>query len=167
MPCPRRAWRASAFPAHRKCQAWYFTFQICNFTFEIAARCAVRRRTARCALAIQFDFHTRYFPVAYPQIKSVRPIGPRTVPPPAMHTLMNTSGIAIALASLVQLILFLRWLYRRIRNDELTRAFVEDMATHHLPHIYALLELLCEQQGIDRTPLPPIRWVDLNGRRPH
>ncbi|MGH9724531.1 MAG: hypothetical protein ACRD41_05645 [Candidatus Acidiferrales bacterium] len=84
-----------------------------------------------------------------------------------MHTLMNTSGIAIALASLVQLILFLRWLYRRIRNDELTRAFVEDMATHHLPHIYSLLELLCEQQGIDRAPLPPIRWVDLNGRRPH
>jgi hypothetical protein len=34
-----------------------------------------------------------------------------------------------------ELVLFLRWLYRRIRNDEMTRVFVEDMATHHLPHI--------------------------------
>ena len=45
-----------------------------------------------------------------------------------------------ALTSLVQFFLFLRWLYRRIRNDEITRTFVEDMATNHLPHIYALLK---------------------------
>ncbi len=31
------------------------------------------------------------------------------------------------------------------------RAFVKDMATNHLPHIYNLLEKICEQQGI-RTP---------------
>ena len=41
----------------------------------------------------------------------------------------------------VQFILFLRWLHRRMRNDEITRAFVRDIATNHLPHIYnALLE---------------------------
>jgi len=66
-----------------------------------------------------------------------------------------------AFAALVQFILFLRWLYRRIRNDELTRAFVEDMAVNHLPHIYELLLKLCEQQGIERAPPPPIRWIDL------
>jgi hypothetical protein len=69
----------------------------------------------------------------------------------------------LALTSAVQLALFVRWLYRRVRNDELTRAFVHDMATNHLPHIYERLEKLCEQQGIESAPLPPIRWVDLNG----
>jgi len=45
----------------------------------------------------------------------------------------------VALASLVQLVFFLRWVYRRIRNEEIMRVFVQDMATHHLPHIYYLL----------------------------
>jgi len=72
-----------------------------------------------------------------------------------------TAGIA----SVVQFALFLRWLYRHFRNEEITRAFVEDMATNHLPHIYELLEKICEQQGIDRRkPTPPIRWIELNRR---
>lgn len=68
----------------------------------------------------------------------------------------------VGLASLVQFVLFLRWLYRRIRNDELTRIFVQDMATNHLPHIYFLLEKLCDQQGIARIQIPPLRWIDVN-----
>jgi hypothetical protein len=70
-----------------------------------------------------------------------------------------------ALTSLVQFFLFLRWLYRRIRNDEMTRVFVEDMATNHLPHVYALLEKLCDEKGIATAPSPPIHWIDLNGPR--
>jgi len=81
-----------------------------------------------------------------------------------MHTLLDPYWPAIALAGLVQFVVFLRWLYRRIRNDEITRAFVEDMATNHLPHIYERLEKLCDEQGIERTALPPIRWIDLNDR---
>lgn len=73
--------------------------------------------------------------------------------------------VTILFASLVQLALFLRWLYRRIRNEELTSTFVHDMATNHLPHIYDLLEKLCDQQGIRRAPRPPICWVNLNNRR--
>lgn len=69
----------------------------------------------------------------------------------------------VGVSSLVQLILFVRWFYRRVRNEELLRKFVEDIATNHLPHIYQLLETMCEKQGIDRNPLPPIRWIDLNG----
>lgn len=69
------------------------------------------------------------------------------------------------MTSLVQFFLFLRWLYRRIRNDEITRAFVEDMATNHLPHIYPFLEKLCDEKGIETAPSPPIRWIDLNGPR--
>jgi hypothetical protein len=79
-----------------------------------------------------------------------------------MHTIFDFHWLAIAFSSFVQLLLFLRWLHRRIRSDEITRAFVEDIATNHLPHIYTLLERICEQQGIDRSPIPSIRWVDLN-----
>ncbi len=81
-----------------------------------------------------------------------------------MHTLLNAPLWTFVFTSIVQIVLFLRWLYRHIRNEELTRAFVHDMATNHLPHIYELLEMLCDEQGIKRNPLPPIRWIDLNGR---
>jgi hypothetical protein len=70
-----------------------------------------------------------------------------------------------ALASLVQLVFFMRWVYRRIRNEEIMRVFVQDMATNHLPHIYHLLEKICDQQGIKRSQAPHIRWIDLNGRQ--
>jgi hypothetical protein len=77
-----------------------------------------------------------------------------------MRALIDPYWLTVGSASLVQFILFLRWLYRRIRNDEMTRAFVEDMATNHLPHIYGVLERISEQKGIEHAPLPPIRWVD-------
>jgi hypothetical protein len=69
------------------------------------------------------------------------------------------------LTSLVQFALFLRWLYRRIRNEEMTRAFVEDMATNHLPQVYRLLEQLCEERKLGPHRVPRIRWIDLNGLR--
>ena len=71
-------------------------------------------------------------------------------------------GLAIVVVIAVYL---LRWLYRRIRNDELTREFVEDMATNHLPHIYDLLLKLCARQGIENEAPPPIRWIDLDRNR--
>jgi hypothetical protein len=82
-----------------------------------------------------------------------------------MRELIDPYWFTVALTSLVQFVLFLRWLYRRIRNDEMTRTFVEDMATSHLPHIYRLLEKRCDEKGIETPPEPPIRWVNLNG--PH
>jgi hypothetical protein len=78
--------------------------------------------------------------------------------------MLNSYWLGIAASLAVQLVLFLRWLYRRIRNDELLRIFVEDVATNHLPHIYERLEKLCEKQGIERSTLPSIRWVNLNSR---
>jgi hypothetical protein len=83
---------------------------------------------------------------------------------PVMRTLLDPYWLTLAVTSAVQLVFFLRWLYRRVRNDEIMRAFVHDMATNHLPHIYERLDKLCEQQGIERSQLPPIRWVDLNDR---
>jgi hypothetical protein len=67
----------------------------------------------------------------------------------------------VVLSSVVQLTMCARWIYRRIRNDEMMRAFVEDMATIHLPHTYALLEKICERQGIETIERPQIHWIDL------
>lgn len=65
----------------------------------------------------------------------------------------------------VQFVLFLRWLHRRMRNDEIVRAFVRDIATNHLPHIYAALHAIARKQGIDAPEPPMVRFVELNGRR--
>ncbi len=64
-----------------------------------------------------------------------------------------------------QFVLFLRWLHRRMRNDEITRAFVRDIATNHLPHIYNALQKIAAEQGITLDETPLVHFVDLNGRR--
>lgn len=61
----------------------------------------------------------------------------------------------------VQLVLFLRWLHRRMRNDEITRTFVRDIATNHLPHIYSALRQIAAEQGITLEEPPLVRFVDL------
>ncbi len=65
----------------------------------------------------------------------------------------------------VQFVLFLRWLHRRMRNDEIMRAFVRDIATNHLPHIYNALQKIAAQQGITLDETPMVRFLDLNGHR--
>jgi len=82
----------------------------------------------------------------------------------SMRTLLDPYWATVAIAAIAHFAVFVRRLYRRVRNDEITRAFVQDMATNHLPHIYDRLERLCDQQGIERTAAPPIRWLDLNGK---
>ena len=66
---------------------------------------------------------------------------------------------------LVQFVVFLRWLHRRMRNDEITRTFVRDIATNHLPHIYNALQKIAAQQGIELDETPLVQFVDLNHRR--
>ena len=63
----------------------------------------------------------------------------------------------------VQFVLFLRWLHRRMRNDEIVRAFVRDIATNHLPHIYTALHAIARKQGIEPSEPPLVRFVDLRG----
>ncbi len=81
-----------------------------------------------------------------------------------MGFLLDSYRPAVLLAAAIQFVLFLRWLYRRVRNDELMRAFVADMALCHLPHIYSALHELCQRQGITLDDSPQIRWFDLNGK---
>jgi len=76
----------------------------------------------------------------------------------------NWIGTLTAVVSIgVQFVLFLRWLHRRMRNDEIVRAFVRDIATNHLPHIYDALHKIAARQGITLDETPLVRFVDLNG----
>ena len=73
--------------------------------------------------------------------------------------------LAVLLPIGVQLVVFLRCLHRRIRDDEINRAFVYDVATNHLPHIYDALRAIANQQGIALPEPPALQFVDLNERR--
>src|SRR5712692_6748074 len=89
------------------------------------------------------------------------PLPPEDPPMPA-----HWIGILTAIASAaVQFVLFLRWLHRRMRNEEIVRAFVRDIATNHLPHIYNALQKIAAEQGIELDDTPLVRFVDLNGHR--
>lgn len=68
---------------------------------------------------------------------------------------------------LIQFVLFLRWLHRRMRADEIARAFVRDLAVAHLPHIYSALREIARRQGSELQEAPPVRFSDLNGYRRH
>ena len=67
----------------------------------------------------------------------------------------------------VQFVLFLRWLHRRMRDDEINRAFVRDIATNHLPHIYSALRQIAAEQGIALEDPPLLRFVDLRDHHRH
>ena len=79
--------------------------------------------------------------------------------------LLNFISLAIIIPIAVQFIIFLRRLHRRMRNDEITRAFVRDIATNHLPHIYNALQKIATQQGITLDETPLVQFVDLNHRK--
>jgi hypothetical protein len=77
-----------------------------------------------------------------------------------------SAGLLSALVPIVaQFVLFLRWLHRRMRDDEIARAFVRDVATNHLPHIYNALQKIAAAQGIELDETPLVRFLDLNGHR--
>ena len=77
-------------------------------------------------------------------------------------------AILTALAgAAVQLVVFLRWLHRRMRDDEINRAFIRDVATNHLPHIYSALRQIAAEQGIALEDPPLVRFVDLRSHSAH
>jgi hypothetical protein len=76
---------------------------------------------------------------------------------------MNPYWIIVGFSSLVQFAIFLRWLHRRTRDDEIRRAFVRDMAVNHLPHLYHALRQIAGHLGIELEEAPPVQFVELNG----
>jgi hypothetical protein len=62
----------------------------------------------------------------------------------------------------IQLIIFLRWLHRRMRDDAVNRQFIRDVAHNHLPHIYEALHRIAAQQGILLSLPPNVRFMDFD-----
>lgn len=70
--------------------------------------------------------------------------------------------LTVVASAAVQLVVFLRWLHRRMRDDAIHRQFVRDMATNHLPHIYEALHKIAAKQNIQLTLPPNIRFIDFD-----
>jgi hypothetical protein len=53
-----------------------------------------------------------------------------------------------------------------MRDDEINRVFLRDLALHHLPCIYRALYRMAERQGIALEEMPMVNFVDIqNGGR--
>jgi hypothetical protein len=70
------------------------------------------------------------------------------------------SLLTVAASTGIQLVVFLRWLHRRMRDDEVHRQFIRDIAHNHLPHIYEALHKIASKQGILLSLPPNVRFVD-------
>ena len=84
---------------------------------------------------------------------------------------MGTSGwtyLVVVFSLGAQLVVFLRWMHRRMRDDEIQRVFVRDLALRHLPNIYRALNTIAERQGIEIEETPLVNYVDIgNGGGRH
>jgi hypothetical protein len=76
---------------------------------------------------------------------------------------MNSFWPALVIPALVQFALFARWLHRRMRDDEIQRDFVRDMAANHLPHIYEALHALARAMKVELSEPPRVRFIIING----
>jgi hypothetical protein len=76
---------------------------------------------------------------------------------------MNPYWLVVGFTVIAQLAILLRGLHRRMRDDEIERAFVHDMATNHLPHMYHALRLIANHLDIELDDPPPLRFIELNG----
>ncbi|MGB7845552.1 MAG: hypothetical protein WBL63_08050 [Candidatus Acidiferrum sp.] len=86
----------------------------------------------------------------------------RRTPKQVNHMLSTQLTILLAVVSLgAQFIVFLRWMRRRIEDDEIHRAFIRDLALKHLPAIYRALHMMAERQGIALGEIPIVHFVDL------
>lgn len=78
---------------------------------------------------------------------------------------MNPYWLMVAFTLLTQFFVVVRWLHRRMRDAEISRAFVHDIANNHLPHIYHALQLIAQEHDIVLSEPPPVRFMELNGSK--
>lgn len=76
---------------------------------------------------------------------------------------MYSYWAAVVVPCAIQFALFMRWLHRRVRDDEIQRAFVRDLACSHIPHIYTALRHIANEMGVALADPPPLRFVEVNG----
>ena len=77
---------------------------------------------------------------------------------------MNPYWIVVGSSACVQCFFVLRWLHRRMRDDEMRRAFVRDMAINHLPHLYHALRQIAGRLGLEIKEPPPVQFLEFNGQ---
>ena len=70
--------------------------------------------------------------------------------------------LSVAASASIQLIVFLRWLHRRMRDDEVNRQFIRDVAHNHLPHIYEALHKMAAKHGILLDLPPSVRFMEFD-----
>ena len=75
--------------------------------------------------------------------------------------------LLVVFALLTQFCVFVRWLHRRMRDSEISRVFVHDIARNHLPHIYHALQLIAQEHDIVLSDPPPVRFMELSGSEDH
>jgi len=76
---------------------------------------------------------------------------------------MNPIWPTIAVPCLVQFVMFMRWLHRRVRDDEIQRTFVRDLGYAQLPYIHAALRQIASRFNIELPDPPPLRFLEVNG----
>jgi hypothetical protein len=78
---------------------------------------------------------------------------------------MTNNWIWVAISTLfvvgAQAVVFFRWIYRRMRDDDIMRTCVRDIATKQLPYFHEALRVLARRQGIYLDDPPPVQYVDL------
>jgi hypothetical protein len=77
----------------------------------------------------------------------------------------NFGWLAAFIPVALQLVLFLRWLHRRMAKDEIVHACVRDIALAHLPYIHSSLRAIAADQRIKLPQPPQVQFVDFNGRK--
>ena len=70
--------------------------------------------------------------------------------------------LSVTASTGIQLVVFLRWLHRRMRDDAVNRQFIRDVARNHLPHIYEALHKIAANQGILLNLPPHVRFIDFD-----
>ncbi len=80
---------------------------------------------------------------------------------------MNPYWLILVFPLLAQFFMFLHWLHRHMRDEEIQRAFVRDVATNHLPHVYQALRLIDVHLGIALDEPPPLRFIEFDGSNKH
>jgi hypothetical protein len=78
---------------------------------------------------------------------------------------MNPYWLIVAFTLVTEICVFFRWLHRQLRDAAIDRAFIRDVATNHLPHIYHVLWRIAAHHGIEIDDPPPVRFLELNGSR--
>jgi len=68
-----------------------------------------------------------------------------------------------AIATIIALLL--PWLWRWTSRINVSYQFSKDVAENHLPHVQSSLSAIAKKLDVDIPEPPPIRFIEINGRK--